>query len=306
MRDLLVGSTGFVGRNLMKSHGFYGVCHSIDIKGFYGMKPDLCVYAGIPSAMFLANSAPEKDWEIMRDARENLRRLEPKKVVLISTIAVYGNPINVDEDSNICNKGFSAYGRDRLQLERWVKEDYPDTLIVRLPALYGIGLKKNFLFDLHSIVPIMLKPEKYEELSKKSQLIRESYALEDNGFYVVVKNADREFLRKYFENNDFNALSFTDSRSKFQFYNLNRLWNDIQIGLDCKLSIINLATPPVSSFEVYEFVTGMNNWYNELEKIPFNYDMKSKHSKLYGGENGYLITKQEELQDIREFMREWK
>ena len=57
MRDLLVGSTGFVGGNLIKSHGFYGVCHSIDIKGFYGMKPDLCVYAGIPAAMFLANSA---------------------------------------------------------------------------------------------------------------------------------------------------------------------------------------------------------------------------------------------------------
>lgn len=306
MRDLLVGSTGFVGGNLIKSHGFYGVCHSIDIKGFYGMKPDLCVYAGIPAAMFLANSAPERDLEIMKVARENIRRLEPEKVVLISTIAVYGNPINVDEDSKICNKGFSAYGRNRLQFERWVKEDYPDALIIRLPALYGTGLKKNFLFDLHSIVPAMLEPEKYEELSRESQLVRKSYVLESNGFYVIVKNTDRESLRKYFEKNDFNALSFTDSRSRFQFYNLNRLWQDIQIGLDCKLGIINLTTPPVSTFEVYEFVTGMNNWTNKLEKSPFNYDVKSKYSELYGGENGYLITKQEELQDIRKFMMEWK
>ena len=72
------------------------------------------------------------------------------------------------------------------------------------------------------------------------------------------------------------------------------------------MGIINLTTPPVSTFEVYEFVTGMNNWTNKLEKSPFNYDVKSKYSELYGGENGYLITKQEELQDIRKFMMEWK
>mgnify|MGYP002224763577 CR=1 FL=1 len=63
--------------------------------------------------------------------------------------------------------GLPAYGRNRLQLERWVREDYPNALIVRLPALYGIGLKKNFLFDLHTITPAMLKPEKYTELAQK-------------------------------------------------------------------------------------------------------------------------------------------
>ena len=59
--DLLVGSTGFVGGNLMVAHDFAAVCHSKDVAAQYGTAPDLCVYAGVPAAMFLANADPEAD-----------------------------------------------------------------------------------------------------------------------------------------------------------------------------------------------------------------------------------------------------
>ena len=55
-KDLLVGSTGFVGGNLAAKHAFAAVCHSTDIAAQFGAKPDLCVYAGVPAAMFLANA----------------------------------------------------------------------------------------------------------------------------------------------------------------------------------------------------------------------------------------------------------
>ena len=87
-RDLLVGSTGFVGGNLRAKHTFAAVCHSSDIAAQYGTQPDLCVYAGVPAAMFLANADPEADMEVMRTARENLRKIAPKSLVLISSIAV--------------------------------------------------------------------------------------------------------------------------------------------------------------------------------------------------------------------------
>ena len=166
-RDLLVGSTGFVGGNLRAGHEFSAMCHSSDIAAQYGTAPDLCVYAGVPAAMFLANADPEADLAVMRAARENLRQIAPKSLVLISSIAVFADSRGRCEDDAPGTDGLPAYGRNRLQLEHWVREDFPDALIVRLPALYGMGLKKNYLFDLHTITPAMLNPEKYNELAEK-------------------------------------------------------------------------------------------------------------------------------------------
>ena len=97
-RDLLVGSTGFVGGNLRAKHTFAAVCHSSDIAAQYGTQPDLCVYAGVPAAMFLANADPEADMEVMRTARENLRKIAPKSLVLISSIAVFADSRGRCED----------------------------------------------------------------------------------------------------------------------------------------------------------------------------------------------------------------
>ena len=246
-KDLLVGSTGFVGGNLAAKHAFAAVCHSTDIAAQFGAKPDLCVYAGVPAAMFLANADPDADLAVMAAARENLRQIAPKQLVLISSIAVYADSRGKDEQSPMTPDGLPAYGRNRLQLERWVREDYPNALIVRLPALYGIGLKKNFLFDLHTLTPAMLKPEKYTELAQKSPLVRDGYTLADNGFYKLNGAVDAAALREFFAGNDFNALAFTDSRSRYQFYHLARLWQDVQTALQNGLTTLNLTTPPVTA-----------------------------------------------------------
>ena len=294
-KDLLVGSTGFVGGNLAAKHAFAAVCHSTDIAAQFGAKPDLCVYAGVPAAMFLANADPDADLAVMAAARENLRQIAPKQLVLISSIAVYADSREKDEQSPMTPDGLPAYGRNRLQLERWVREDYPNALIVRLPALYGIGLKKNFLFDLHTITPAMLKPEKYTELAQKSPLVRDGYTLADNGFYKLNGAVDAAALR-----------AFTDSRSRYQFYHLARLWQDVQTALQNGLTTLNLTTPPVTAAEVYTTVTGKADWQNELPKPPFDYDLRSRHAALLGGADGYLCTKQQELDEICAFMRAWR
>ena len=43
--DLLVGSTGFVGGNLLASHPFAAACHSSDVAQAYGSR-SLCVCGG--------------------------------------------------------------------------------------------------------------------------------------------------------------------------------------------------------------------------------------------------------------------
>lgn len=305
-RDLLVGSTGFVGGNLRAKHTFAAVCHSSDIAAQYGTQPDLCVYAGVPAAMFLANADPEADMEVMRTARENLRKIAPKSLVLISSIAVFADSRGRCEDDAPDTDGLPAYGRNRLQLEQWVREDFNDALIVRLPALYGAGLKKNFLFDLHTITPAMLKPEKFNELAEKFPLVKTGYTLADNGFYKLNGTADKTALKEFFAGNDFNALAFTDSRSRYQFYDLGRLWSDIGRARAAGIKMLHLCTPPVSAAEVYNAVTGQADWRNELAKPPFDYDLRSRYAQLLGGSGAYLCTKQEELDDITRFLRDWR
>lgn len=305
-KDLLVGSTGFVGGNLAAAHPFGAQCHSTDVAVQYGTAPELCVYAGVPAAMFLANADPDADLAVMAAARENLRRIAPQRVVLISSIAVYADSRGRDEQSPLPDGALPPYGRNRLQLERWVRQDFPQALIVRLPALYGAGLKKNFLFDLHTITPAMLRPEKYSALAAASPLAAAGYTQADNGFYRLNGRVDAAELRAFFAENDFNALSFTDSRSRYQFYPLARLWRDLDTALRAGLTLLNLTTPPVTAAEVYTAVTGRTGWANTLPKPPFDYDLRSRHAALLGGAGGYLCTKEEELNDICAFMRAWR
>ena len=303
--DILVGSTGFVGGNLAACHSFAAACHSTDVHTAFDTPHSLVVYAGVPSAMFLANQDPQADLEVMRRARQNLRRLMPEQAVLISSITVYADSRGKDEESPLNPEGLAAYGANRLQLENWVREDFPNALIVRLPALYGRGLKKNFLYDLHTITPALLRPAKYDELSEKSEAVRLGYEDAGNGFYKQNGKVGKEELRAFFEGNDFNALAFTDSRSRYQFYDLSRLWGDIEKALAAGLTTLNLTTPPVSAGEVYQYVTG-KEWENHLAAAPFDYDLRSRHAGLLGGGGGYLCTKEQELESIRSFLENWK
>ena len=298
-----MGATGFVGGNLLAAHGFAAALHASDIARSYGTRPDLCVYAGVPAAMYLANADPDADLAVMRAARENLQKIAPKKLVLISSIAVYADSRGRDETSPMTTGKLPAYGKNRLTLEHWVREDFPHALIVRLPALYGAGLKKNFLYDLRTLTPAMLRPDKYTVLAAESPLVRGGYTLADNGFYKLNGRADAAALKNYFAGAAFNALAFTDSRSRYQFYDLARLWGDSVTGLNAGLTTLNLTTPPVSAAEVYTAVTGKADWRNELDKPPFDYDLHSLYAPLLGGKGAYLCDKNQELADICRFMK---
>ena len=302
-KSVLVGSTGFVGGNLMASHSFDAAYHSSDIEQGFAEPSGLVVYAGVPAAMFLANADPAADLAVMAKARENLKKLRPERVVLVSSIAVYADSRGKDEDSEMTTDGLSAYGANRLQLERWVREDFPDALIVRLPALYGRGLKKNFLYDLRTLTPAMLKADKYQELAARSALVRDGYSDGGNGFFKLNGQVDAAALRDFFEHNDFNALAFTDSRSNYQFYDLGRLWGDIKTALEAGLTLVNLTTPPVSAAEVYEAAAG-KTFENHLAKPPFDYDLRSRYAEVLGGRDGYLCSREEELRSVVDFLKQ--
>lgn len=301
---VLVGSTGFVGGNLLAAYPFDAAYHSTDVQNGFGRDNGLVVYAGVPAAMYLANADPAADLAVMAAARENLRRLAPKKVVLISSICVFADSRGKTEADEPTPEGLAPYGANRLQLERWVREDWPDALIVRLPALYGKGLKKNFLYDLHTITPALLRPDKYRQLAAESELVRIGYEDAGNGFYKLSGKADPAALRAWFAAASFNALAFTDSRSVYQFYDLARLWRDIRTALDADLRVLHLATPPLSAARVYEAFTG-KTFTNHLPGAPFDYDLRTRYAALLGGAGEYLCTEDECLTAVCDFLKNW-
>lgn len=303
MKNAIVGYTGFVGSNVYEKGCFEGAYNTKNIREAFGTAPDLLIYAGLRAEKFLANSAPEKDMELILEAEENIKKIAPKKLVLISTIDVFKNPVGVDENSAIETEGLHPYGYNRYQLELWARENYKDCLIIRLPGLFGNNIKKNFIFDMIRIIPTMLKKEKMEELSLKDSSLKDFYTLQENGFYKV--NAlDREqenVLREKFLGVGFSAINFTDSRSTYQFYPLSRLWNDIQIALENNIPLWHPATEPICAGELHSFVTG-RPFVNEMKNPPAVYDYKTCYAQVFGGRDGYICDKNYLLSEIKDFI----
>lgn len=305
MVTALVGYTGFVGSNLAANHQFDKLYNSKNIKDAFDTAPDLLVYAGVRAEKFLANQEPEKDLQVIEEALENIRKINPKRLVLISTIDVYKNPIGVDEETPIDVKDLHPYGYNRYILECEVRTLFHDALIVRLPALFGGNIKKNFIYDYIHIIPSQLKAEKFSELSEKDGFIKSFYNLQDNGFYrcrVLEMEESRE-LKRHFEDLGFTALNFTDSRNFYQFYNLKYLWQHIELALNQKLSLLNLATEPIGTAELYSFLS-KKEFVNKISANPVSYDMKTKFAVNFGGHSGYIFDKKQVLEEIKEFVNE--
>ncbi|MBX9626361.1 MAG: hypothetical protein K2X82_21355 [Gemmataceae bacterium] len=148
MPDALIGHTGFVGGNLAARHRFDAWFNSKNVEAVRGRRFDTLVVSAMPAAMWIANANPVADRACLDRLWENVAACRAATVVVVSTVAVYPTPSGVDEDSLIDPAAQTPYGRHRLELERRAAGHFPRVLSVRLPALYGPGLKKNALYDL--------------------------------------------------------------------------------------------------------------------------------------------------------------
>ena len=105
------------------------------------------VCAGVNAVKWLANKEPEKDLAGIKSLLNVLETVTADEAILISTVDVFADPDGVDEDSDPHADGnLHAYGRHRLMVETFFRSRFA-SLIIRLPGLFGTGLKKNVLFD---------------------------------------------------------------------------------------------------------------------------------------------------------------
>ena len=305
--NALVGYTGFVGSNLWQYGRFDCGFNTGNIEEAYGLRPDLLVYAGIRAEKYLANEYPKKDMEIIRQAEENIRRIEPKKLVLISTVDVLQQTAMPNEDTAVVTEGLQPYGYHRYLLEEWVREFYADALVVRLPALFGINIKKNFIYDYIKKIPFMIKKSKMDELMAMCPEIARYYSVREDDYYQCIEltSGDKKKLIELLDGVSFNALHFTDSRNSYQFYPLDRLWSDIQKVLEKQLNIWHPATEPITAGELFYELEG-REFHNEILKQPIRYQFTTKYASLFGRSGNYICEKSELMGKIKAFVQEYK
>jgi nucleoside-diphosphate-sugar epimerase len=146
----LIGHTGFVGGTVLRQAPFDATYNSANIEDIAGRHFELLVCAGAPGQKWLANKDPDTDRNAIDRLTRALARVRADLVILLSTVDVFPTPVLVDEATPIRREDQQPYGRHRLDLERFVADHFP-AVVVRLPGLFGQGLRKNIVYDfLHN------------------------------------------------------------------------------------------------------------------------------------------------------------
>lgn len=308
--DALIGYTGFVGGCLREQRNFDQYVNRSNIDAFAGTAFDTVVCAAAPGSMFEANRDPERDELHIRSLIDQLSRIRAKRFVLISSIAVLEN-FRASSEDEARYENQLAYGRNRRALEIAIANCFSDTLIVRLPALFGTGLKKNFLFDILNPVPSMLPSARLAALTSSleaqdAELIDHLYQYDVPLNLMVLDRAGLQAsgrcsaIEAVVEAAGFAASGFTNPDSEFQFYNMARLWGDIERGLEKNLPILHIAPPPLSAASVYAAVNGtpMPRHTARLHQE----DMRTAHAALWNHEGAYITTPDSLLAELTGFI----
>ncbi|MEX0833808.1 MAG: NAD-dependent epimerase/dehydratase family protein [Actinomycetota bacterium] len=238
-----------MGSNLALAAPFDAAFRSTDIDQIRGREFSLVICAGLSAAKWIANREPLADREKMESLVKAVGEAKIEEFVVISTVDVYPDPREVDEDTEIDRNALSPYGAHRQEFEVFVERRFPKPRIIRLPGLFGPGLRKNAIFDL-------LHDHELEKLNPSS---------------------------------------------RYQWFDIRRLWDTIQRVREADLTEINISTEPLAMSEIIE----SNFPGADLEESAPSvyYDMRSRHAEMLGGRSGYILSKNEVLQDISTFVR---
>lgn len=147
MKKALIGFTGFVGSNLYAQGNFTHTFNSSNITAMHGQHFDEIWCAGIKAVKWWANKNPEEDWQGIKSLIDVLKTVSCERFIHISTVDVFKTPLAVNENTMPERESLHAYGLHRLFMEDFIQEHFKNTVIIRLPGLFGKGLSKNIIYD---------------------------------------------------------------------------------------------------------------------------------------------------------------
>lgn len=135
MKTLLIGSTGLIGTILQQQRQFDYAVHRLNIGSIVDQQFDFVVCAAPSSNRLLAQQNPMSDLNNIELLCQILSRTQIGRLVLISSC-----------DTQV--KPESVYGANRFVLENFIRNNFKQHTIIRLPALIHRNIKKNVLYDL--------------------------------------------------------------------------------------------------------------------------------------------------------------
>ena len=252
MSQALIGHTGFVGGCLKRQASFSALFNSSNFRDMEGQHFDRVVCAGLPAAKWLIAKDPATDWANIEALQSVLKNVSAREFWLISTVDVYPDPAaGVNEDFDPTGLDNHAYGKHRLAFENFIRLHFDRAVILRLPGLYGAGLKKNILFDL----------------------------LNDN------------------------CLEMINPDSRFQWYNMERLWADAARAAEAGLERVNLMTAPVVTRDILSGVFP-HKIVGTKAGPTVSYDIRTRHAGFFGGQGEYIEDSSAVLAGIRHFIQQ--
>lgn len=147
MPTALIGHTGFVGSNIAAAHAFDDLYNTSNIADIAGRSYDLVVSAAARADSHRINHEGEQDRAEIDRYVELLSGVRIERLVLVSTVCVYPGGGSPDETTPLAPDDLTPYGVNRLHMEQTLAGRF-DTLALRLPQLYGLGMKKGIVHDL--------------------------------------------------------------------------------------------------------------------------------------------------------------
>lgn len=293
----IIGHTGFVGSTLCSQKEFEARFNRVNISTVGEHSFDTVVCAAAPGSMLTANLRPSSDLAAIEALIKDLDRLQTRRFVLISTIAVLADPAGGEDEGTRAFQTGIAYGRHRRRLEAFCEDRFEDCLVIRLPALFGRGLRKNFIFDLMNPVPSMLTEWRLTELlDRLTPNLRNPLAeLYTPDTKTGMHRLDRDGLNalpmrasvdRGVREAGFAATQFHNPNTTYQFYDMARLWDDIVVAMEAGLQHLHLAVSPLRASQIHACLLG--------ERMPQTVadlhleDMRTVYAPLWGREGPYI------------------
>ncbi len=182
----LVGYTGFVGSNIyISANGkIDSTYNSKNISEAFGTKPELLIYSGLRAEKYLANNNADKDMELIKQAEFNIAKINPKRLVLISTIDVFKTPVDDDNYRSLNNLDEVTNAYRYYKVYEYICQNYRP--LCRYANVYAVWCLYSKYDEYHAQIERMINSRDYTSCFLSSELIgRENVEMSQGGKRIL-------------------------------------------------------------------------------------------------------------------------